>query len=339
VHGPRSDELTEVAPRTILRRQVTRLAEHDLVAMAGTELEHYVFRTSYADGARNDYRRLRRAGWYGEDYQLLQGSRTEDLHGAVRRHLGRSGVPVESSKGETGLGQHELNVRYADVLEMADRHALFKQCMKETADRLGLSVTFMAKPFADEAGSSCHVHMSLWRNGRNAFAEKLLPGFLGGCITHLPDLMLLLAPTVNSYKRYVEASWAPTRLTWSHDNRTAALRVVGDGDGLRVECRLPGADCNPYLALAAIVAAGLDGITSSIDPGPAFSGDAYAAESLPELPRSLAEATDAFAGSTFAVDVFGPAVVDHYVHAARTEQAAFDSAVTDWERRRYFERI
>lgn len=353
VHGPRSHDLAAVAPRSILRAQVARLAEAGLTVMAATELEHYLYRTSYADAARGSYQTLDPAGWYREDYQLQQGTRTEDFHGAVRRHLSRSGVPVESSKGEFGVGQHELNVRYADALEMADRHVLFKQCLKETADGQGLSVTFMAKPHTDQAGSSCHVHMSLWRDGENAFVgdENLglgdsgprgsaaLRGFLGGCTTHLPDLMLFLAPTVNSYKRYVDGSWAPTRLAWSHDNRTAGLRLVGAGDGLRVECRVPGADCNPYLALAAIAAAGLDGIANDIEPPPPFVGDVYAAESLPRLPSTLREATDRFAASALARTAFGDDVVDHYTHFSRTEQAAFDAAVTDWERQRYFERI
>lgn len=353
VHGPRSHDLAAVAPRSILRRQVACLADTGLSAMAATELEHYLYRTSYADAARGGYENLDPAGWYREDYQLQQGARTEDFHAAVRRHLARSGVPVESSKGEFGVGQHELNVRYADVLEMADRHVLFKQCLKETADRHGLSVTFMAKPDAAQAGSSCHVHVSLWRDGENAFVgdddlglgaqgvrgSAALRGFLGGCTTHLAELMPLLAPTVNSYKRYADGSWAPTRLAWSHDNRTAGLRLVGADAGLRVECRIPGADCNPYLALAAILAAGLDGITNQIEPPPPFLGDVYEAKSLPRLPSTLHEATDTFADSAFARAALGEEVVAHYVHFARTEQSAFDATVTDWERRRYFERI
>jgi len=351
VHDQRTDELATVAPRTVLRRQVEALAQHGLHAAAATELEHYLYRTSYADAAGRGHTDLEPAGWYREDYQLQQGARTEDFHAAVRRHLSLSGVPVESSKGEFGVGQHELNVRYADILEMADRHVLFKQCLKETADRHGVSVTFMAKPDADQAGSSCHVHVSLWRDGTNAFVGDTdlaldavtgadeLRWFLAGCLAHLPEVMLLLAPTVNSYKRYVAGSWAPTRLAWSYDNRTAGLRVVGNGDGLRVECRIPGADCNPYLALATLVAAGRAGIEQRVEPPPPFVGDAYAADDLPRLPSTLREAVDRFEASAFARTAFGDDVVDHYVHAGRTEQAAFDAAVTDWERRRYFERI
>jgi glutamine synthetase len=267
----------------------------------------------------------------------------------VRRHLRRSGVPVESSKGEWGVGQHELNVRYADALAMADRHVVYKQCLKEHADRLGASVTFMAKVATGQAGSSCHVHMSLWRDGANAFAGHGELGpvrcsdefrwFLGGVLAHVPDVMVFLAPTVNSYKRYVDGSWAPTRVAWSYDNRTAGVRVVGDGPSLRIECRIPGADCNPYLALAALLASGLDGISRCTEPPRCFEGDVYAARDLPHVPRSLAEANDLFVASPFATAAFGEEVVDHYAHFFRTEWEAYTSAVSDWERRRYFERI
>jgi glutamine synthetase len=337
------------APRTILRRQVDAAAERGLTAMAGTELEYYLYRTSYREAAARSYADLEAAGWYLEDYHLLQGARTEDFTAAVRRHLRRSGVPVESSKGEWGIGQHELNVRYADVLSMADRHVIYKQCLKETADRLGASVTFMAKVATDQAGSSCHVHMSLWRDGANAFPGDQQFGpvrcsdefrwFLGGVLAHVPDVMVFLAPTVNAYKRYVDGSWAPTRIAWSHDNRTAGVRVVGRGPSLRLECRIPGADCNPYLALAGLLAAGLDGIANRTEAPDAFAGDVYAARDLPHVPRTLAEATDLFEASPFAKTAFGQAVVDHYTHFFRTEWEAYSAAVTDWERRRYFERI
>ena len=255
--------------------------------------------------------------------------------------LVKSGVPVETSKGEWGLGQHELNVRYAEALDMADRHAVFKQCLKELAEAAGMSLTFMAKPYADRAGSSCHIHLSLWRDGKNAFAGRGddFRFFLGGWIRHVPDVMVFYAPTVNSYKRYVDASWAPTRLAWSNDNRTAGFRVVGDGQSLRIECRIPGADCNPYLALAASLASGLDGLASRIEPPECFVGDVYAARILPRVPYTLAEAVALFEKSDFARRAFGAAVVEHYTHFYRTEARAFDQAVTDWERRRYFERI
>jgi len=337
----RTHELATIAPRSFLRDQIERAAAAGLSAQAATELEYFLYTTPYRDAAALGYEHLEPAGWYLEDYQLLQGSRTESFHAAVRRHLNRSGVPVESTKGEWGLGQHELNIRYADVLEMADRHVVYKQCLKEVADQQDLSVTFMAKPHADRAGSSCHVHLSLWRDGTNAFAadDGELRRFIGGCLAHVSDVMVFLAPTVNSYKRYVDGSWAPTRVAWSYDNRTAGFRVVGEGDSLRVECRIPGADCNPYLALGALLAAGIDGVERGIEAPEAFDGDVYAATDLPHVPRTLRDATDAFAESEFAHATFGKEVVEHYTHFFRTEQAAFDSAVTDWERRRYFERI
>jgi glutamine synthetase len=338
-----------IAPRTILRTQLARAGERKLDAMASSELEYYLFRDSFRDASKKDYRGLEPAGWYLEDYHVLQGAREEFFNAAARRHLAASGVPVENSKGEWGLGQHELNVRYSGALEMADRHVVFKQCLKELADRLGCSITFMAKPAADQAGSSCHVHMSLWSRGRNAFVGRRALGavrasdafahFLGGWIAHAPEVMVFYAPTVNSYKRYQAGSWAPTRLAWSHDNRTAGFRVVGDGPSLRIECRIPGADCNPYLAYAALLASGLSGIEKKIDPPAMFEGDVYAAENLPTVPKSLAEATAVFEKSAFARAAFGKDVVEHYARFFRTEQECFDKAVTDWERRRYFERI
>jgi glutamine synthetase len=296
-----------------------------------------------------DFRNLHPAGWYLEDYHLLQGTRTEPFTAAVRRHLKHSGIPVENSKGEWGLGQHELNVRYAEALQMADRHVIYKQCFKEVAEQHGLSVTFMAKFAADRAGSSCHLHVSLWGEGRNAFRGEQTFGpvqcsdvfrwFLGGWIAHTPDLMVFYAPTVNSYKRYVDASWAPTRLAWSYDNRTAGFRVVGSGDSLRIECRIPGADCNPYLAFAASLASGLDGVRNHIEPPECFVGDVYAARDLPRVAVSLADANERFRNSAFARDALGADVVEHYAHFFETERKAYDRSVTDWERRRYFERI
>ncbi len=337
----KTHELIAVAPRSLLRRQIDVVRAAGLEAYAATELEHYLFRTSYRDAARAGYRDLEPAGWYLEDYHLLQGARTEDFHGAVRRHLARSGVPVETSKGEWGKGQHEINVRFAAALDMADRHVVFKQCLKELADRAGLSVTFMAKPFHGQAGSSCHIHFSLWRGGKPAFEKgnDVFRWFLGGWMAHVPDVMPFYAPTVNSYKRFVDASWAPTRIAWSYDNRTAGFRIVGDGPGLRIECRIPGADCNPYLAFAAVLASGMDGIAHRIEPPECFRGDVYAAKDLPRVPYTLAEATERFASSDFAKGAFGEEVVEHYAHFFRSEMAAFNSAVTDWERSRYFERI
>jgi len=337
------------APRSILRAQIDRAAALGFTAMAGSELEYYLFQTSYRAAMDQGYRGLQPAGWYLEDYHLMQGARTEPFHADVRRALQASGVPVETSKGEWGRGQHELNIRFAEVLEMADRHVIYKQCLKELADRKGVAVTFMAKLDEAQAGSSCHMHLSLWRKGRAAFPGRrplgtlqtsaAFGGFLAGWIEHAAEMMVCYAPTVNSYKRYQSASWAPTRMAWSYDNRTAGFRIVGHGEHLRIECRIPGADCNPYLAYAAALASGLDGIERALEPPTAFSGDMYAAAELPRVPSSLREATALFERSAFARRVFGEPVVEHYAHFFRSEQQAFDAAVTDWERQRYFERI
>ena len=341
-----SDELVAEAPRSVLRGQLRRARSLGYEVMAGSELEYYLFENSYRQAAEKHYQDLAPAGVYIEDYHVLQAFREEGFHGAARRHLRDSGVPVESSKGEWGPGQHELNVRYADVLTMADRHCVYKECLKEVAEQKGLSVTFMAKFATELAGSSCHVHLSLWRDGGNAFAGAGAGGFsdvfrwfLGGWLAHLAETMVFYAPTVNSYKRYRAESWAPTGIGWSHDNRTAGFRVLGQGKGSRIECRVPGADCNPYLAYAAALAAGVDGIRHRTEPPAAFDGNLYAAGDVPQVPGSLGEATDLFAESEFARESFGADVVEHYVHFFRTEERKYRDAVTDWERKRYFERI
>ncbi len=349
VVNTQTHQAVEEAPRSILQRQLARAASMGYRVMAGSELEYYLFQDSYREAARRGFAGLESAGWYLEDYHVLQGTREEALNGAVRRHLTRSGIPVECSKGEWGLGQHELNLRYADALTMADRHVLFKQCFKEVADAMGLSVTFMAKYDAAQAGSSCHVHLSLWQDDRSLMAGQCQLGpvrcsdvfrwFLGGWIDHAPEFMAFYAPTVNSYKRFQSGSWAPTRLAWSYDNRTASFRVVGNGPSLRIECRIAGADCNPYLAFAAAVASGLDGIDRRTEPPPIFEGDVYHAADLPSIPATLRDATDRFESSELVRRSLGADVAEHYVHFFRTEQQAYDQAVTDWERRRYFERI
>jgi len=349
LHSDTAHSMVAEAPRSILRHQIEAAATGGHTAKAASELEFYIFETSYRDAQRHGYTTTEPAGWYIEDYHMLQGARVEKLLAPLRRHLRDSGVPVENSKGEWGLGQHELNVRYAEVLEMADRHCVYKQCAKELADQSDMAVTFMAKPSADQAGSSCHIHMSLWSGGDNAFAgddefegiasSDTFRWFLGGWIAHAAELMPFYAPTVNSYKRYLAASWAPTKLAWSYDNRTAGFRVVGSGQSLRIECRIPGADCNPYLAFAAALASGLDGIANRIEPPPIFRGDVYAAAELPDVPATLRDAVDSFEKSPFARRVFGDPVVDHYTHFFRTEQRAYERAVTDWDRKRYFERI
>jgi glutamine synthetase len=346
------DPLVAEAPRSILRKQVARLRERGLVAMGASELEYYIYKDSYEQAASKRHEQLSTLGWYLEDYNMLQSTRSEFYHQPVREALRRSGVPVENSKGESGQGQHELNVGYCDVLSMADRHGVFKQCMKEMAQAMGVSVTFMAKPSAD-AGSSCHMHLSLVdaASGENVFAGPLEEGpsircsqtfryFLGGWMRHMRELIAFYAPTVNSYKRYVSASWAPTTIAWSADNRTAGFRIIGSGRSLRIECRIPGADCNPYLGFAASIAAGLDGIDNRIEPPLQFSGDAYALDSnLPTVPATLTEAIELLDNSEFARSALGNRVVDHYVHHLRLENRAFLSSVTDWERQRYFEQI
>jgi len=344
VESNESHDLVPVAPRSILRQQVERLAAAGFSTGAASELEFFLYRDSYRDANAKNYRDLKAGGWYVEDYHLLQGARVEDYVGAARRALAASEVPVENSKGEAAIGQHELNVRYADALTMADRHVVMKQGMKELAESLGVSVSFMAKPHADQPGSSCHLHVSLWADGANAFST---PGgeptdtfrwFLGGWMRHTPDLMAFYAPTINSYKRYQSQSWAPTRLGWSQDNRTASFRVVGTGQSRRIECRLPGADTNPYLAFAAAIASGLDGIENQIEPPTELAGDVYTSDA-PTIETTLAGATARLDASDHARHLLGNAVVDHYVHHFRSEVAAYDRAVTDWEHRRYFEQI
>ena len=338
-----------VAPRSILAKQVARAAGLGFTAKAASELEFFLFDDTYREAHEKGYAGLQPAGWYIDDYHLLQGSRIEGYVGEARRALRRTGIRVENSKGEWGKGQHELNVRYDDALTMADHHVLMKQSMKELADRQGVSVSFMAKPHTEEAGSSCHIHLSLWSgegdDQRNAFAGEdgrptdAFRWFLGGWMAHVPDFMAFYGPTTNSYKRYQDGSWAPTRIAWSQDNRTAGFRVVGSGPSLRIECRIPGADVNPYLAYAAALASGLTGIEQRIEPPDVFEGDVYAATELPRVARTLSEAVAGLRASTVAPASFGPEVVEHYAHFFEVEVAQHDAAVTDWERARYFERI
>jgi glutamine synthetase len=349
LEDPRTDDLVTVAPRTVLRRQLEEAAESGYTAKGASELEFFLFEDSYREAAEKKYDGMRPAGWYIEDYHLLQGSREEFYNAQVRRQLSASGIPVENSKGEWGKGQHEMNIRFTELLDMADRHTIMKQAMKEIADSTGVSITFMAKPDMSEAGSSCHLHVSLWSGESNAFPGDEVFGpvhgsdefrwFLGGWMAHVPELMVFYAPTINSYKRYQDGSWAPTRLGWSYDNRTAGFRVVGHGESLRIECRIPGADANPYLAYAAVLASGLDGIANKIDAPEIFLGDVYQAQELPRVPYTLRDATELFASSEFVKQAFGSEVQEHYTHFFQTEQKAFDNSVTDWERWRYFERI
>ncbi|MEZ4631394.1 MAG: glutamine synthetase family protein [Deinococcales bacterium] len=349
LESDKTHQAIAVAPRSILKEQLKQAEAMGFEVMAASELEYYLFNDSYKAAFQGGYRGLEPAGWYLEDYNLLQGSREEGYNQAIRRHLRASGIPVENSKGEWGLGQHEMNVRYAEALTMADNHSVYKQCLKEVADQQGISITFMAKYAAGQAGSSCHIHMSLWQAGKNIFAgdesfgpikcSKTFKYFLGGLMKFTPDVMTFYAPTINSYKRYEDGSWAPTRIAWSYDNRTAGYRVVGKGQSLRIECRIPGADCNPYLAYAAMLASGMEGIRQQITAPEIFQGDIYAAQHLPRVPYSLHEAIPLFSQSPFSLKAFGKEVIEHYHHFFNSERKAFDTAVTDWERKRYFERI
>jgi glutamine synthetase len=341
-----ADALVSVAPRSMLRGQIDRADGSGYTVMAASELEFFLFEDSYRDANRKSYADLEPAGWYIEDYHLLQGARVEGYVGAARRALTASGIPVESSKGEWGRGQHELNIRYAEVLEMADRHTVMKHGMKELAESLGVSVTFMAKPTTEEAGSSSHIHLSLWDTEAQANVfdvegkrSDLFRWFLGGWMKFVPDFMVFYAPTINSYKRYTDGSWAPTRIAWSQDNRTAGFRVVGEGPSLRIENRIPGADCNPYLVYTAALASGLRGIEEQIEPPAVFEGDVYAASGLPRVPYTLEQATDLFTASDVVRSALGDDVAEHYAKFFRVEVDSFNSSVTDWERARYFERI
>ena len=342
-----------IAPRTILRRQVERARALGYLPMGATELEMFLFRDTYEQAREKGFLGLRPFGDYIEDYHILQGSREEPLIGAIRHHLEHSGIPVETSKGEWGAGQHEINISYCDLLDMGDRTVLFKEICKEIAIQQGLSLTFMAKWDEDRAGSSMHIHSSLWKvdGGGSVFAgdedsldlpvtcSSQFRWYLGGLLAHARELMLFFAPNVNSYKRYQEGSFAPTGIAWAYDNRSVGFRVLGNGDSLRVECRIPGADANPYLALAAILAAGLDGIENRIEPPEAVSGSAYSSFETTHLPTNITQAREAFEESAFAREAFGREVVSHYARFARQEEEAFARAVTDWERARFFERI
>lgn len=348
-------ELVHEAPRSVLKRQLELLAKRGLTARMASELEFFLFNNSFQEAFAGEYRRLTPSSDYRIDYHIAQPTQDEPLMRALRNQMSAAGVPVETSKGEWGRGQHEINFRYGDALTMADMHVIFKQGVKEIAAQHGKCVTFMAKPWASEVGSSCHIHVSLWNRGRSMFSgqrgsgagrpggalagSKMFRHFLGGLMKYSPELCFFFAPTVNAYKRYQAASWAPTKMAWAHDNRTVGFRVVGQGSSLRIENRMPGADANPYLSFAAMLAAGAAGIEEELDCGDVYEGNAYIDPALPALPRSLRQAAELLHQSALARRAFGDDVVDFYVHTARLEAEAYDNAVTDWERMRYFERI
>jgi len=329
------------SPRQILRGQLERLAERGLIANSGTELEFIVFRTPYEEAWRRGYRDLEPANLYNVDYSLLGTARIEPLIRRIRNEMAAAGLFVESSKGECNLGQHEINFRYADALRTADEHAIYKNGAKEIAAQEDYSITFMAK-FNEREGSSCHIHCSLAdaESGANVFAsdQAKFDHFVAGQLACLREMTLMFAPYVNSYKRFVEGSFAPTAVAWGHDNRTCAMRVVGHGEALRVENRLPGADINPYLALSAMIAAGLHGIDAELPLEPPLEGNAYQSDA-PRVPTNLYEARDLFGASEVAREAFGSEVVDHYLNRARVELEAAEAKVTDFDLFRGFERL
>ncbi len=333
------------SPRQVLKAQLARLAERGWTAHVGTELEFIVFEDSYEAAWDSGYVGLTPANRYNIDYSVLGTGRIEPLLRAIRLGMRDAGLQVEAAKGECNLGQHEITFRYADALTTCDNHVIYKTGAKEIAAHQDRSLTFMAK-YNEREGNSCHIHLSLRdEDGRPVFAgdrpgglSTSFEGFLAGMLGGLRDLAFFFAPTINSYKRYQPSTFAPTAVAWGFDNRTCALRVVGEGQGLRVENRLPGGDVNPYLAVAAMIAAGLYGIDNGLELPPAHAGNAYASD-FDRVPTTLHEARDLLAGSTLARAALGDAVVDHYLNAARVEIEAYNAVVTDWERRQNFERI
>ncbi|MFC5236597.1 glutamine synthetase family protein [Pseudonocardia zijingensis] len=332
------------SPRQILRAQLERLAAHGLTADVGTELEFMLFADSFDTAWRKGYHALEPANLYNVDYSMIGTGRVEPVLRRIRNGMAGAGMVVESAKGECNLGQHEIAFRYADALTTCDNHSIYKTGAKEIADQAGMALTFMAK-YDEREGNSCHIHISLRGadgpvsagEGEHGFSP-LFAHFIAGQQACLRELTYLFAPNINSYKRFADGSFAPTAVEWGLDNRTCALRVVGHGPSLRVENRVPGGDVNPYLAVAALIAAGLHGIENALPLAPAYSGNAYASTG-PRVPSTLREAAGLFAGSKVAEAAFGPEVVEHYSNAARVELAAYDAAVTDWERRRGFERL
>ena len=332
------------SPRQVLLAQYERAQEMGYTPMLASELEFYLYKESYGQAHEQDYRNLTPTIPYILDYHILATTMDENVIGQIRRGMRDAGIPVEFSKGEAWYGQHELNVRYADAVTSADRHTIYKNGVKEIAFLNGVSATFMAKPSEKDIGSSCHIHSSLVdTSGASVFVSghdetDVFRHYLGGLRHRIRELALLIAPTVNSYKRYATESWAPTSISWGRDNRTCGFRIVGHEQSRRVECRIPGADVNPYLGYAALLAAGLDGIEHEADPGPELVGNAYGAGGAEPFPSTLREAVDLWEQSEFARAAFGEAVWAHYLNYGRTEQRLFDQVVTDYERRRMFER-
>jgi glutamine synthetase len=327
------------SPRQVLKAQVAKAHALGYDAMFGSELEFFLLRESYAEAHAKHYRDLTPSVPYILDYHILASGYDEPFLREVRLAMAAAGMRVESSKGEAWPGQHEINFRYADAVKTADDHAVYKTGIKEIAFQRGVSVTFMAKPDHTWVGSSCHIHSSLWQDGKPAFAGEsdVFKHYLAGQIACAAELAVFLAPSINSYKRFAAGSWAPTTLAWGHDNRTCGFRIVGHGASLRAETRIPGADANPYLAFAALLGAGLYGIEQKLELGPAFEGNAYESD-VQRFPHAMREAIAELEQGKVARQLFGDEVVDHYLNYARTEQRLYDQAVTCYERERMFER-
>jgi glutamine synthetase len=349
VHDEETNEPVEVAPRQILKRQVERAATEGYQVKTGSELEFYMFKDSFDEAAQKRYQGLQPSSNYIMDYHMLQTTKDEWLIRKMRNELAGAGIPIEFSKGEFGRGQQEINFTYRDALQTADNHAIFKHGAKEIAALGGAAVTFMSKYTMAEAGSSCHLHSSVWNAEGNEslmwddddphHMTETFRDYLGGLMATAREMAWMFAPFVNSYKRYQLGSWAPTAIVWSHDNRTCGFRIVGEHKGNRVESRLPGADMNPYLGMAATIAGGLHGIKNKIEAPEMFVGNAYEAKDVPRVPSSLHEAIAEMEKSEVAREAFGDFVFEHLLNTARQEQIIFDNqTVTDWELERYFER-
>lgn len=328
------------SPRQVLSAQMERAAALGFTPMVGSELEFYLLKETYAEAHAKGYTGLTPSVPYILDYHILATTYDEPLLRAIRNGMHAAGMRVETSKGEAWPGQQEVNFRFSDAVTMADNHVIYKNGAKEIAFLRGCSISFMPKPFEDWIGNSCHIHSSLFRGDEAVFAEDdaVFGQWLAGQIAFAKELAIFFAPTVNSYKRYAAGSWAPTTLAWGNDNRTCGFRVVGHGAARRVETRIPGGDVNPYLAFAAMIASGLHGIEQELEAPPPLQGNAYESDAE-RFPSTLRDAISALEGSAMARASFGDQVVDHYLNYARTEQGLFDRFVTDWERKRYFERI
>jgi glutamine synthetase len=337
------------SPRAVLKKQVARLEAMGMKAFMATELEYFLFKGSYEDAQQGGYRDLQTFGAYNEDYHIFQTTKEEDVNRAIRNGLEGADIPVENSKGEASAGQGEINVRYGDALTMADRHVIIKNACKEIAWARGKALTFLAKWSNDAAGNSSHVHQSLWSaDGRTPMfhdpdaehgMSEVMCHYVAGLLHHASEITYFLAPYINSYKRFAAGTFAPTKAIWSRDNRTAGYRLCGEGTkAIRIECRVGGSDLNPYLAIAALLAAGIEGIENKRQLEPAFVGDAYRGKDVREIPATLRDAAAALDGSAMLRAAFGDDVIGHYVHAARWEQIEHDRCVTDWEVARGFER-